>query len=240
MGTPRDSGPAGPSEPALTPEAAQAKINEMKSNPEDLYHAHPSKLGRPERVAEVTRLFQIAYPEPSPGEEPSSTTPPEKAEAVVELPLPPMPEGQAWDPHGLKAFEELANELDLPRETAVKVLALEAECCRQEPPSSEETLALLREEWGQAFDEKLAAARWLVQNLVPLALQGALERSRLGDHPAMIRLAAAEGERRLAMLRQDGQLVAEIGRHGQGSPGYEAAVAKRDAVYKQVYGRRGA
>jgi hypothetical protein len=47
----------------VTPEEAKTKIAEITRNPEDLYHAKfQGKPGHDERVAEVERLYQVAYP----------------------------------------------------------------------------------------------------------------------------------------------------------------------------------
>lgn len=46
-----------------TPDEAKAKIAEMNRDPNDLYHAKfAGKPGHDERVAEVEKLYQIAYP----------------------------------------------------------------------------------------------------------------------------------------------------------------------------------
>lgn len=47
----------------MTPEEAKAQIAEITRNPNDLYHAKfDGKPGHNERVAEVEKLYQLAYP----------------------------------------------------------------------------------------------------------------------------------------------------------------------------------
>lgn len=47
----------------MTPDEAKAKIAEIYANPDDLYHAKfQAKPGHAERVAEVEKLYQLAYP----------------------------------------------------------------------------------------------------------------------------------------------------------------------------------
>jgi hypothetical protein len=47
----------------VTPEEAKAKIAEINRDPNDLYHAkNAGKPGHDERVAEVEKLYQLAYP----------------------------------------------------------------------------------------------------------------------------------------------------------------------------------
>lgn len=229
-----------PAEPSVpTPEAAQTEINAILHNPDDLYHAaHVGKVGHDERVAEVASLFQRAYPAESvPGAKPPAALPVGKAGEPQSLPA--LPEGVVWNEAEQAEFQSVAQGLALPPETVARVLQLEAECWHREPPPSEQTLALLREEWGKAFDRKLHAAKWLVHTLIPPALHAALERSGLGDHPEMIRLAAAEGEARLEALGADKLLLAQIKRYRPGSEEYEAVVELRSALYESVYGKRG-
>ncbi len=231
-------------EQPLTPEDAQTEIAQVMFDQDDLYHAqHAGRIGHDERVTELTRLFATAYPEggeskgqeaPPQGEEPSAGQ--RGADETVELPA--LPDGYEWDQSGLKEFEQTVNDLGVSATTTRRILELDAECCRQEPPPAEETLALLREEWGAEFERKLYAAKKFVQENATASQLAYLEESGLGDHPEMVRLMAAEGERRLAMLGEDPQLLAEIARHPRGSPGHEAAVAKRDALFRRVYGTR--
>lgn len=224
----------------LTPEAAQAQIAAIMGNPADLYHAnHSGKQGHDERIAEVSKLFAIAYPEEKhPQASEGESSPSAQVKGVEEISLPTMPEGVTWDKNTLGDFRELTNALDIPAATAARVLELEAECWRQEPPTPEESMAQLREHWGAETERRVYAARWFVQTFVPVVLQAALERSGLGDHPEMVGLCAEEGERRLAALKQGKPLVAEIAKYTPGSSEYESAVAKRDELYHKVYGRR--
>ena len=60
-----DSAPIGTqSQMIMTPEEAKLKIGEIMQNPENLYHAtHVGKPGHHEAVAEMQRLYALAYPD---------------------------------------------------------------------------------------------------------------------------------------------------------------------------------
>lgn len=60
-----DSSPMGTqTQMILTPEEAKLKIGEIMNNPDSLYHAtHVGKPGHHEAIAEMQRLYALAYPE---------------------------------------------------------------------------------------------------------------------------------------------------------------------------------
>lgn len=252
MMTPRDSGTAGPSEPALTPEAAQAKINEVMSNPDDLYHQHPSRLGRPERVAEVTKLFEAAYPErPAGGEEPPASAPPGKQQENVGAISPealgqalgPRPDGEAWNDRFLRIASESAQTLDASAADAAGIINYCEAQLSEEPFDPKATETTLREKWGQKYEREIAAAKLAVLRVDRSVWTGFLEfldDSGLGDDPVLVAWFAERGRPLLEALEKLHAVYRDPKHpyHGRfaGTPAHEKAVSEVQDLFQKVCG----
>lgn len=178
----QDPGPVGTSEPELTPEAARGKINEVMSNADDLYHQHPSRLGRPERVAEVTKLFEAAYPE-------GAEEPPPGYDHI------PAPVGQEYNPEAVEAFRTEAQKLGVRVWEADHWIGrLFGPEPQTAPPTVQAGEAVLRQEWRESYAENLALARAFRDRLPEEIRERLLE--RYGNDPGTI-VRCCEYERAL-------------------------------------------
>jgi len=223
-----------PAEPALTPEAARSEIHLVLSNPDDLYHAqHASTIGHDARVLEVTKLFEVAHPQP--GQE---VPPPDTAPAALPLPVGPAPEGREWNREFLQTAKGAAEDLGVSASEAAEIVQY---CVSRDPaacPDSEAALTTLREEWGNRTDFNILAAQLVARRLDPVffeALNGGL-----GDDPGLIRRFAAKGQElakaflRIQAIQQD---RAHPYTRWQ-DPKHQEAVVEMRALHEVVYGTR--
>lgn len=122
----------------------------------------------------------------------------------------------------------------------------------------EQAQAGLKQEWGQAYDKKLAQAKLSLKAINDPKLIEFLEKSRLGDHPEMIKVFSKIGEM-LGEKKVEG-LGDEIGKYGsvktpdvarrdiasiQGNmshpyndakhPGHHMAIEEMQSLFQQAY-----
>lgn len=111
-------------------------------------------------------------------------------------------EGREFDPKVLEAFSEVAKELNLPQESAQKVIDKIAPTLAARQA---EALSEARTQWiaevkndqeigGTAVAEKIALANKAFQDFGTPELRTLLETTGLGDHPEMIRWAHRVGK----------------------------------------------
>lgn len=165
---------------APTPEAARATITEVLSNPADLYH-HAGRIGHDERVAEVTKVFEAAYPEGA------EEVPPGYDHI-------PAPLGQEWSPPAVEEFRAEAGKLGVRVSEADHWLGRLYGPAPQAPVTKEVGEAVLGREWQDSYKENLALARAFRDRLPEEIRERLLE--RFGNDPGTI-IRCCELERAL-------------------------------------------
>ncbi len=112
------------------------------------------------------------------------------------------PEGQQFDPQVIEAYSEIAKELNLPQESAQKIIDKIA------PVMAEKQMRVMeqaRNEWAEAtrsdkefggdkLDENLAAAKSALKAFGNDSLTNLLNESGLGNHPEVIRFMVKAGK----------------------------------------------
>lgn len=106
-----------------------------------------------------------------------------------------MPEGQELDAEVLKAYSEVAKQLDLPQESAQKVLdsvmpvmqARNLERIQAVHASWKQASTSDKEFGGEKLSENLALAQKALNSFGTPELRAFLEESQLGNHPEIIR-----------------------------------------------------
>lgn len=174
---------------APTADEAKTEIGRILADSSDPYHAaHAGKQGHDERVAEVAKLFEAVYPEGGS---------PEPALNLENLPEAPTVPGWEWDHAARGEYHTAAAKLGMPESERVFWEERFARSLQQPQTDGEltrgrETAELvLRQMWGEAFQENLQAAHRAVR-LFPEAVQDALDRG-LGNEVALILRAAELG-----------------------------------------------
>ena len=176
-------------EEGLTPEAKSAREQLTVALADPAHPAlNPTDPRHAEASAELKRLHAAAYLEPM--AEHGGPPPGEAEEGETPADLPTLPEGFQWEATDMAEFRVLAEELAVPPAAQARVLEWEAACCAQGPPDQQKTVAALRAEWGESFEQTARAIRWFMETRVPRSLHAALERNGLGNHPGMVRLVA--------------------------------------------------
>ena len=137
-------------------------------------------------IADMQKLHAAAYPEPG-----AETAP----QAVEELPPAPMaPPGWQWDDEARGEYHNAAAKLGMPEwerahweerfARSMQKPQTDAELSR----GRESAEAVLRQMWGEAFEENLQAAKRVVQQF-PEAVQDALDRGLGNEVPLILRAA---------------------------------------------------
>lgn len=178
--------------------AAQAKIDAIYAD-----QAHPYHRGERGAVQAMRQLFQAVHADRAPGALPGARpTAPGGEAAPLEwagdrgIPL----IDQSLDhfstamadlgagPIGQTILDSIASGVPLT-DSFIEALPTFS-------GSPDATAATLQTEWGAAYEDNLALARWMVQSLRP-DLIAALERSGRGNSPAAAKFFLAEGARNL-------------------------------------------
>lgn len=111
-------------------------------------------------------------------------------------------EGQEFDPAVIAQFSEVAKELNLPQESAQKVLDKMAPALAAQ---QENAIAAARADWvaqtkadteigGPELAQKIALANTTFEKFGTPELRALLDKSGLGDHPEMLRWAHRVGK----------------------------------------------
>ncbi len=162
-----------PTEPTPAAPAQEAPVADQKANPQQ----EPKAAGS-----------EPAVKEPSTKAGDTKQSAPEAYEFKA-------PEGQEFDAEVIKAYSEVAKELNLPQEAAQKVLDTMGPVMAKQ---TTERLQAVRTEWaetakndkefgGKSLPENLSVAKKALNAFGTPELRAFLEETGLGNHPEIIR-----------------------------------------------------
>ncbi len=181
-----------------TPEAAQAELDATLKTGygEGPYFDanHPGHTLAVERMGKLRELAESAPPTPAPAEAPPDPL----------IPLPSLPEGQTWkadDVTAVNHYVQSVTALGMAPEEAGRWFHWALEQVRERPPDPQETLATLREEWGEKFEEQFQAARLATEKMGE-GFKAFLNRTEVGNDIRVIKRMAALGASLLPLAKR--------------------------------------
>jgi|GEM_PF-5229866 len=197
---PQDPGPQGQApEATMAPDQAQARIKALQADP-----TFSGQYLRKEAnaVAEMGKLFAMAYPDPQDGSQASEA--PQAADPTNALAYGPqspseyrfeVTPGVERDPEMEAATRELFHKAEIPAPIGNWVAGLWDKAVAKGFPSEQQRAqdhqecgALLQKMWGGEFNRNLEMARGEVARIAKIdpSIVEKLEISGLGNHPHLI------------------------------------------------------
>jgi hypothetical protein len=138
-----------------------------------------------------------------------------------------LPEGVELDKEAVTEFKTLAKELELPKESAQKLVDLQAKLMTKAGENMTEAWAKIQTEWrdkaqadkeygGKNFKDNVGLAQKAIKAFGSKEFSEALESTGMGNHPELIRFLVKVGK--------------EIGEDGVMNNGNKAGGEKKDAA----------
>ncbi len=128
-----------------------------------------------------------------PGEAAPGAPPTESPPGIDVATLPPLPDGETWQSATVNSFADWAKEMGLDGNETKEWLDFYANSLTTDAPDQDAAERELRQEWGESFDAKLAAAKLAYARLSWVVRQR-LGQEGFEDDPKVIRRLAAIGE----------------------------------------------
>ena len=188
---PADGAPSGaaPEAPAAAP-AAPASTETLLTPP-----AAPAATDPKPEGGDPAKLGDTAKPEDGKPKDAATDKPQGAPEAYTDFTL---PEGMEMDAGVLGEFTGLAKELNIPQESAQKLIDLQAKIATQQAEAYQAAVLKQGEQWaaavkndpelgGENYDKSVASAVKVIQAFGDDGLRDLLNSTGLGNHPALFK-----------------------------------------------------